>query len=82
MEDREFIKIGQVRVEPSKILLYQPYQEYNGMFSPYSYGIRFFYNGEYPDIHGWINGFYDSEHDRDMGILMLDKLKLKDINTD
>lgn len=67
--EREFMRIGGVRLEPSRILMYEPSED----------SIRIFYDGEYPEIKGWITAWFKNNIERNKGLLELDS-ELKIIN--
>lgn len=65
---REFIQLGNVRIEPHRIVTYQSYDKK---------AIYFYYDGEFSDFRGWNYAWFISERERDDGLWKLDKIFIK-----
>jgi hypothetical protein len=66
---RNFIKIGEVRVEPDRIVSYEVQDLDNN-----NYGIHYYYDGEFDDFRGWRYVWFHTGQERHDALLKLDMI--------
>jgi len=66
---REFIKIGDYRLELKRIVSYE--------VDNFNHGIRIYYDSEFNDLNGWMKIWFKDKNDMNITISKLDEIFIK-----